>query len=44
MTHADMDPRLRMQWIPVTDENGRTRMEARWTVADEAEVAQRHAA
>jgi len=44
MTHTETDPRLTMQWIAVTDDNGRTRMEARWSVVAEADAPARHAA
>lgn len=35
--------RMEMRWIPVTDERGRTRMEARWITAGQS-VAAQHAA
>ena len=32
----DRRPQLEMRWIPVTDEGGRTRMEAVWIVPTES--------
>lgn len=35
MTDAEMTRRTPvMRWVPVTDERGRTRMEARWVLLD----------
>jgi hypothetical protein len=36
--------RLEMRWLPVTDDAGRTRMEASWVTVPVAPSAQDHAA
>ncbi len=36
--HDDRHPQLEMRWVPVTDDNGRTRMEAVW-ITPMADVA-----
>lgn len=33
MTDVQMSDRPQMTWVPVVDETGRTRMEARWLIA-----------
>ena len=30
MTNTEMTNQLEMRWVPVTDDDGRTHMEARW--------------
>jgi len=37
-------PRLEMRWVPVTDERGRTRMQAVWIDAAALRTAPHHAA
>lgn len=42
MTNTEMSSRLEMRWVPVTDTNGRTRMEAVWIEVGRPAIA--HAA
>ncbi|MEZ0577414.1 hypothetical protein [Nocardioides sp. MH1] len=37
-------PQLEMRWLPVTDERGRTHMEATWVDASTLHAAPHHAA
>lgn len=43
MTHTNTPSSLEMRWVEVADTDGRTRMEARWILVDEA-GARAHAA
>ena len=38
------DEHLEMRWLPVTDANGRTRMEACWITVGQASTPATHAA
>ncbi len=42
MTNTEMSNRLEMRWMPVTDANGRTHMEAVWIEVGRPAIA--HAA
>ncbi len=39
MTNTEVSTRLEMRWVPVTDVNGRTRMEAVWVEVGQPAVA-----
>lgn len=43
MTDTTMTTQLEMRWLPVTDDNGRERMEAVWVEVGASAIAQ-HAA
>jgi hypothetical protein len=44
MTDTQMTTQLEMRWVPVTDADGRTRMESHWAASGEATAAHTHAA
>lgn len=44
MTDTKVTTGLEMHWVPVTDADGRTRMECHWGMSGQATAAHTHAA
>ncbi|WP_435771595.1 hypothetical protein [Nocardioides sp. SYSU DS0651] len=44
MTDTQMTPRLEMRWVPTTDNDGRTRIVARWVEVEVGRPASVHSA